>query len=384
MSSLDARLDALRGSSPPVPHNARTLAALTANPGCDRRSLLDAAGIDKDALAAHLGLPRPLRKSRLALSHDVAFERQVTGQNGAELLRLLRETLGLTLPEVSYEDLSSVGDANASSLQLRYSRTRALILSAARDPSDARTLLHHPVLRLTVAGHQAYLEPDAIAFQRHDTAQRQGTFHIVEIKSFAVIDEADNTKVTAAVIQAAAYVLALRELLASDGHPPDHVSDSLVLVTPLNFSDRPTATLVNALQKIKSLSRHLGRLRRLPELLDQLPPGTTFDLAAGPDEIPTRPRSDLAAALATTRPRYTPGCRQHCDLAFHCRSEARNQGRIEALGTEVRDDIAGLETIATALALTDGHLHPSRDQAHIVQALRHAHQVHADLLAGIG
>ncbi|WP_377273889.1 hypothetical protein, partial [Peterkaempfera sp. SMS 1(5)a] len=35
---------------------------------------------------------------------------------------------------------------------------------------------------MTVAGHQAYLEPDAIAFQRHDTAQRQGTFHIVEIK----------------------------------------------------------------------------------------------------------------------------------------------------------------------------------------------------------
>ncbi len=375
MSSLDARLGALRGTAPPIPHNARTLAALTANPSCDRRSLLDAAGIDKDALAAHLDLPRPLRKSQLALDYGIAFERKVTAQAGAPLVPLLRKALGLTLPEVSYEDVNSVGsDDDKSSPQLRHARTRSLILSAAHRRSKPRTLLDHPVLRLTVAGHQVYLEPDVIAFQL------DGVFHVVEIKSFPVIHgQPDPVKATAALTQAAAYVLALRELLAGDGLPPDRVSDTVILVNPRNFTRHPTATPFSAHKQIKNLSRHLGRLRRLPELLDNLPPGTTFDLASGPDQRPTRPRGELVAALVTVRPHYTPGCRHHCDLAFHCRTEALNQGRTAALGTAVRDDLAGIDTIAKALDLTDGRMHPSRDQQDITQALRHAQRIHADL-----
>ncbi|MER5656458.1 hypothetical protein ABT076_25980 [Streptomyces sp. NPDC002131] len=375
MSSLDARLGVLRGSAPPIPHNARTLAALTANPSCDRRSLLDAAGIDKEALAAHLGLPRPLRKSQLALDYGIAFERKVTAQGGTPLVPLLRQALGLTLPEVSYEDVNSVGSDDDSPLGLRRVHTRSRIRSAAHHTSDdPRTLLNHPVLRLTVAGHQVYLEPDIIAFQR------DGVFYVVEIKSFPVIHgQPDPIKASAALTQAAAYVLALRELLADDGLPPDRVSDTVILVNPRNFTRHPTATSFSAHKQIKNLSRHLGRLRRLPELLDKIPPGATFDLAPGPDQQPTRPRGELVAALATVRPYYTPGCRHHCDLAFHCRTEAHNQGRTAALGTAVRDDLAGIDTIATALALTDGHLHPSRDQKDITQALRHAQRIHAAL-----
>ncbi|WP_103514980.1 hypothetical protein [Streptomyces sp. SM10] len=378
MSSLDARLGALRGTAPPVPHNARTLAALTANPSCERRLVMDAAGIDKDALAAHLGHARPLQKSQLALDYGLAFERKVTAQGGTPLVPLLRQALGLTLPEVSYADVNSVGsDHDTSSLGIRHARTRHLVLSAAHRKSEPRTLLDHPVLRLTVAGHQVYLEPDVVAFQHN------GTFRIVEIKSFPVIHgQADPAKVTAALFQAAAYVLALRELLEDDGLPPEHVSDTVVLVNPRNFSHHPTATPHDARPQIKTLSRLLGRLHRLPELLDQIPSRTTFDLAPGPDKKPTRPRGDLVAALATTRPHYTSGCRHHCDLALHCRTEARNQGSTKTLGTAVGEDLAGIDTIATALALTDGHLHPSRDQKDITQALRHAHRIHADLRTG--
>ncbi|MFD5200478.1 hypothetical protein ACFWM7_10070 [Streptomyces sp. NPDC058375] len=378
MSSLDARLGALRGTAPPVPHNARTLAALTANPSCERRLVIDAAGVDKDALAAHLGHGRPLQKSPLALDYGLAFERKVTSRGGTPLVPLLREALGLTLSEVAYADVNSVGsDHDTSPLRIRHARTRHLVLSAARRKSEPRTLLDHPVLRLTVAGHSVYLEPDVIAFQHN------GNFHIVEIKSFPVIHgQPDPAKVAAALTQAAAYVLALRELLQDDGLPPQRVSDTVVLVNPRNFSHHPTATPHNARTQIRNLSRHLGRLHRLPELLDRLPPHTTFDLAPGPDKTPTRPRGDLAADLATTRPHYTPGCRHHCDLAFHCRTEARNQGRVEALGTAVGEDLAGIDTIATALALVDGHLHPSRDHKDITQALRHADRIHADLRTG--
>lgn len=375
MSSLDERLGVLRGTAAPIPHNARTLAALTANPSCERRSLLDAAGIDKDALAAHLGLPRPLRKSQLALDYGLAFERKVTAQAGAPLVPLLRQALGLSVPEVSYEDVNSVGsDDDKSPLRLRRIHTRSRIRRAAHGRPDPRTLLDHPVLRLTVAGHQAYLEPDVIAFQR------EGVFYVVEIKSFPVIHgQPDPLKATAALTQAAAYVLALRELLAEDGLPSERVSDTVVLVNPRNFTRHPTATPFSAHKQIKNLSRHLGRLRRLPELLGKVPPDTTFDLAPGPDQKPTRPRGELVAALATVRPNYTPDCRHHCDLAFHCRTEARNQGKTAALGTAVRDDLAGVDTIATALALTDGHLHPSRSQKDLTQALRHAQRIHADL-----
>ncbi|WP_151898037.1 hypothetical protein [Streptomyces sp. C8S0] len=266
MSSLDARLGVLRGTAPPIPHNARTLAALTANPSCDRRSLLDAAGIDKDALAAHLDLPRPLRKSQLALDYGLAFERQVTAQGGAPLVPLLRQALGLSVPEVTYEDVNSVGsDDDKSSAAAPHPHPLPHPQSSTRQVGP-RTLLDHPVLRLTVAGHQASLEPDVIAFQR------EGVFYVVEIKSFPVIHgQPDPIKATAALTQAAAYVLALRELLAEDGLPPDRVSDTVVLVNPRNFTRHPTATPFSAHKQIKNLSRHLGRLRRLPELLDKVP-----------------------------------------------------------------------------------------------------------------
>jgi len=239
-------------------------------------------------------------------------------------------------------------------------------------------LLDHPVLSLTVAGHPVHLEPDAVAFQHH------GVFYVVEIKSFPVIDgQADETQVGWALVQAAAYVLALRELLADAGLPPDRVSDTVVLVNPLNFSRVPTATPCDARKKIKSLRRHLDRLRRIPELLDKLPAGTSLDLLLDHTRLPTRPRTELETALTALPPHYTPRCREHCDLALHCRQEARTQGRIEVLGSDVRDDTAGIDTFTAALALVDGQLHPARDRTDTVHALRHAQRVHQDIEAGI-
>ncbi|MFF6779029.1 hypothetical protein ACFY8W_36530 [Streptomyces sp. NPDC012637] len=378
MSSLDARLGALRGSGPPLPHTARTLGALTANPRCDRRSILDAAGIDKDALATHLGLPRPLRKSQLALDYGIAFERQVTDQGAAALVALLRQALKLAPSAATYKDVNSVGsDNDKSPLGLRHAYTSTRILSAAHGRADPCNLLDHPVLSLTVAGRQAYLEPDVIAF--HD----EGVFYVVEVKSFPVIHgRPDPMKAAAALTQAAAYVLALRELLTGDGLSAERVSDTVVLVNPLNFTRRPTATPYNAAKQIRHLSRHLNRLERLPALVDDLPADTTFDLQPGADGRPTRPHGELTDALATTQPHYTPACRHHCELAPHCRTEARNQGSTGFLGPTVLNDLAGIDTIATALALTDGHLNPSRDQKDTVRALRHAQRVRTDLQKG--
>lgn len=131
MSQLNDRLAALRGPVSAKGHDARTLAALTANPGCNRRALLDAAGIDKDAIAVHLGKPRPLAKSSLALRSGAAFEQQVKADGCAELLRLLRDVLDLPLPEAAHTDLAAVGTQDASP-QVRYVHTRNAVLEALR------------------------------------------------------------------------------------------------------------------------------------------------------------------------------------------------------------------------------------------------------------
>lgn len=373
MSLLNDRLDALRGTVPAKGHDARTLAALTTNPGCTRRALLDAAGVDKDALAVHLGKPRPLAKSSIALRSGAIFEQQVKADGGAELLRLLREVLGLPLPEAAHTDLASVGTQDAS-LQVRHAYTRTAVLEAIRSTGPARTLLDHPILQLTVAGHPVYLEPDVVAFQI------DGAFHIIEIKSFAVLDgQADPAKVAAAVTQAAAYILALRELLENEGIDKDAVSDDVILITPRNFSRRPVASLVDARKKVAALTRQLSRLTRIEPLLDALPPHTTFDLAPDPDDRPTRDPKALAAALQTTSARYTPACRHFCDLAYFCRSEARDEGSIDVLGTGVRDDLGGIDHITTALRLADGTRTPAPDQTDLAAALQHAHTIRAQL-----
>jgi hypothetical protein len=377
VTTADSRLDALRGSTAPLSHTARTIAALTANPGCARRAVLDASGADKTKIAAHTGFSQTsgVSQSPFALGRGAAFETQVKGNGAADLIRLLRAKLGLTLPEVSYADLEQVG--GNTERDIRYRRTRALLLRAARDPDQAGTLYDHPMLRLQVGGHLAYLEPDVVAFQIG------GEFHVIEIKSFAVIDgQADEESVAAAAMQAAAYILALQDLLAAESLPSALVSADVILVTPENFTPNATATFLDVRKQVSVLRRQLARMKQIGTLLDQLPPGLTFDLAPGPDEEPTRPRRELAAALEAVPARYQPRCLKTCELAGFCRDEARAAGALTVLGAAVRDDLGGLDSIHTALALADGSREPPADQADIARALRHARNLTEELAGG--
>src|SRR5450756_3221669 len=94
--------------------------------------------------------------------------------------------------------------------------------SSAASDVYKRQMFDHPLLRLAVGGRHAYLEPDLIALHH------RGRFHVVEIKSFPIIDgQADPAKVAAAAIQSAVYVHALRDLLGGD---PGGVHYETVLV----------------------------------------------------------------------------------------------------------------------------------------------------------
>ncbi|MBB2747093.1 UNVERIFIED_ORG: hypothetical protein FHR35_006972 [Microbispora rosea subsp. rosea] len=368
-----SRLDSLRGPVPARDHNARTIAALAANPGCNRRAVLDAAGIDKERTARHLGYPSPFGQSVFAITRAKAFEDLVKANGCAELLRLLRERLGLSISEVSYDDLADVGGNTDNNL--RHTRTRTLLKRAAED-RDAGTLFDHPVLTLNVAGHEVYLEPTLIAFQF------QGRFHVVEIKSFAVIDDqADAVQVAAAARQSAVYVHALRQLFSELGLDPERVSHDVVLVCPENFANHPTATLVDVRKQLTVLKRQLSRLTRVEQIMNELPHGLTFHLDPDDDGVPRRPREELQAAISEVEARFAPDCMASCEMAFFCREEARACGSTDILGRATRDELGGIGSIAAVLGLADGSLPMADAQAEIAAQLRLVREMRREVSA---
>jgi hypothetical protein len=351
-----SRLDRLRGGTPAKRHNARTIAALTGNPGCTRRAVLDAAGVDKPKLARHIGFPGSFGQSRFALARGNAFEAMLKADDCALLRSVLAECLHLDASG-AYDDLGEDAD---DTLTARHGRTRRLLADAA-----GAALIDHPLLTLDVAGQRVFLEPDLIAFQA------AGRLHVVEIKSFAIVDgQADSAKVSAAAVQAGVYVLALRRLLTELGHDPALVSHDVVLVCTENFSLRPAAVVLDVRKQLSTLDRQLTRLASVSALVEALPEEVSFDLALPP--------ADLIAALGHVEARYAPECLSACELAVYCRHESR--GSTAALGRPVRDALGGTDTVAEALALAAGTATPTEEQAEAAALLQAAARLRAELL----
>ena len=363
-------LDRLRGAAPPRSHNARTIAALTGNPGCNRRAVLDAAGVDKQQLAAHLGFPTRFGQSQFAIARGNAFEAQVKAGGGVELLRLLAERLGLPVPDARYLDLAS---DTAGGLAARSSRAMRLLAGALAGAGDAGTLLDHPLLTLDVAGRQVYLEPDLIALELG------GRLHVVEIKSFAVIDgQADAAKVAAAAMQSAVYVLALRQCLRRAGADPLTVSDQVVLICPEDFANHPVATLVDVRRQLAVLRRQLARMERIDSLLAALPDGCTVDLCPDTAGVPTRPVVELAATMEHLPARYLPSCLAACELAYFCRHQAGDA--TAALGHQVREALGGVDRVSTVLRFAAGAGPVPEEQAEAAALLRAAAALRAEAI----
>ncbi|MFE2597846.1 hypothetical protein ACFXCZ_15320 [Streptomyces sp. NPDC059396] len=365
-TTLRRRLAELRGPSvAPQPLDARALAALAANPGCKRRALLDGAGVDKKALAKALGSPAPFGQSQFAFMRGNAFEAKVKADGGTELLRLLAERLGGEAPppapgEVSVPDLSAAGPEG------RTART-ALALREATE-AGGWALLDHPLLALDVAGSPAYLEPDAVV------VRPDGRWTVVEIKSFPMIDgSADAAKVGAAARQAAVYVLALERVAARTAGA--EVGDRVLLVCPKDFSNLPTASVVDIRKQLSVTRRQLTRLTRIEDIASALPEGTTFDVTRCSG-------AELTTAVGVVPAAYAPECLSACELSFHCRARARESGAVEALGRSVRGELGALTTVTAVLSAAHGDTGDPADPA--VAALRRAAALRAEALAGAG
>ncbi|MFD0143054.1 MULTISPECIES: hypothetical protein [unclassified Streptomyces] len=350
------RLAELRGPAvAPHPLDARALAALAANPGCRRRALLDGAGVDKTALAAKLGSPAAFGQSQFAFMRGNAFEAKVKADGGRELLRLL----GIDEP-----DAALVPDLTAAGPEGRAARTALALREATA--AGGWALLDHPMLALEVAGSPAYLEPDAVV------VHPDGRWTVVEIKSFPMIDgSADASKVGAAARQAAVYVLALERIAAlTEGA---QVAHTVLLVCPKDFSNLPTASVVDVRKQLSVTRRQLNRLTRIEDIAAALPDGVTFDVESCSAE-------ELTAAVESVPHAYAPECLSACELAFHCRERARAAAAVETLGRSVRGELGGLTTIGAVLAAARGEEGDAEDPT--VDALRRAQALRAEALAG--
>ncbi|MFJ9035631.1 hypothetical protein ACIRF8_03445 [Streptomyces sp. NPDC102406] len=365
-TGLRHRLAELRGPDrPPRPLDARALAALAANPGCDRRALLDGAGVDKARLADALGAPSGFGQSQFALARGNVFEARVKADGGSGLLHLVHARVDAAAPE-PVPDLVRAPDLSAMGPEGRTART-ALALREAVESPGLWTFLDHPMLALDVAGSPAFLEPDAVV------VHPDGSWTVVEIKSFPMIDgAADAAKVGAAARQAAVYVLALQEVA---GRLPDtaaRVRDRVVLVCPKDFSNLPAASAVDVRKQLSVTRRQLRRLTRIEDIAAALPPGTALD--------PDRPPAELAAAVESVPATYAPECLAACELAFHCRERSRAQGAVTSLGRPLRAELGGLTTVDAVLAVARGETGDPADPT--VAALRRAAALRAEALGG--
>ncbi|MFF0192864.1 hypothetical protein ACFYT5_08090 [Streptomyces anulatus] len=315
--------------------------------------------MDKGVLATALGSPAPFGQSQFAFMRGNAFEAKVKADGGAELLRLLYERLGggaeAPAGDAATPDLSAAGPEG------RAARTALALREATA--AGGWALLDHPMLALEVAGSPAYLEPDAVV------VHPDGRWTVVEIKSFPMIDaSADPSKVGAAARQAAVYVLALERVAAvTEGAEVGH---RVLLVCPKDFSNLPTASVVDVRKQRAVTRRQLTRLTRVEDIAAGLPEGTTFDPACPPEE--------LDAAVAAVPPTYAPECLAACELAFHCRARSRAEGAVETLGRSVRGELGGLTTVAGVLAAAAGKEGDPADPT--VAALRRAAALRAEAL----
>lgn len=362
-TALRQRLAELRGPDVPAKAlDARALAALAANPGCRRRAILDGAGVDKAAVAGALGSPSVFGQSQFALTRGNAFEAKVKADGGAELLRLVHERLD---PAAAPPVGAAVPDLSAIGPEGRTART-SLALREATAASGTWTLLDHPMIALDVAGSPAFLEPDAVV------VHPDGSWTVVEIKSFPMLDgSADPAKVGAAARQAAVYVLALEEV-AARLDPAPRVRHRVLLVCPKDFSNLPTASAVDIRKQRAVTRRQLARLTRVEDIADALPEGTCFS--------PDLPAADLTTAVESVPATYAPECLAACELAFHCRDRSRAEGVVTALGRSLRSELGGLTTIGEVLAAAHGAAGDPDDPA--VVALRRAAALRSEALRG--
>jgi hypothetical protein len=350
------------GEFPTTNMSARSTAALLENPGCERRAVLDAAGVHKAKLAAHVGQPTQFGQSPFAIGQGNRFESRVKDDGYAELVRVLGECLpafeGMTAPEAL--DLNTVGAGPADRVG-RVAGTQEALRQIVAGEVNAPNVLDHAMTTLRVGHRIVYLEQDALAFRDGDKLR------ICEVKGFPIVDgSADPGKTGAAVRQTAVYLASIQDTLEAIGADPAMVSPEVVLICPRNYSITPTGVLLDVSREVRALRRQLDRQVDVESLIAELPEGFAL-----PDPVNDPGGAEARATLGQLKPSYEPGCLGRCDLARHCRAESKAEDRPDRLGEPANNLLAGIATVSEAVELSKGGP-TTEDNAEVAKALADA------------
>ena len=355
-------LTAFRGDFPTANLNARRIAAALEVPGCHRRTVLEASVVNLEKLGVLATGDAVDRQSPYAIARGNQFETQVTDNGMASVLSLARKHLGLEIPEAREKDLSAAsvrlefpGIRRERVNNHRARLTRRYVKQMLTRPELGINLLRHGMTELNFGGELAYLEQDVLAFTV------RGRIHVVEIKSYPMIDgRADPSKASATGRQAAVYVLSLQELAESLGAAPDVVDTKVMIVLPENLSFRPTAAVIDTQLQVRRLRRQLADVPRAAAIVDALPLGTA--LPPMPDISNAREaaaaQTSVREALAQLPPRFGDGCIR-CPLFRFCRDEAEHQQTVARLGNVVAGDCGNITTVRAALDFAAGGRQPT-------------------------
>lgn len=366
-------LESIRGTLPRARANARSVAALTENPGCTRRRVIDSAGVVAHELAASLGHPTLRGQSPFAIEGGNRFEDRLKERSEyALLVEALAPYVELpSPPDLVVEDVNKVPGTRFTPewMDARVAKTGDALSKIARGEADAPHVVDHPVLRFELAGAHVNLEPDALAFRVGEKLE------LVEIKSYPIIDgQADPGKLSATAGQTAVYHMALRTTLERLGFDPELLVWSVILVAPRNFGRQPVAHRVPLKKKSMSLTRVLAAVPKTADVLADLDPGLTFDVDPGDTMDETTLRAALTAAVQEVSALFVPDCVTNCDMAAFCRAEAWAADDPARLGRDARDNLAGVHTLADALRLAEDGIDPGEEElADVADALGAAH-----------
>lgn len=382
--SEDRVLATIRGSLDKGRANARTVAAMTDNPGCTRRRVIEAASVRPYELAERLGYPVTRGQSPFAINTGKRFEDRLKERSEYQLLvEVLQPFVKLPTDGLVVVDLDrDVTGRGTARLDERARRTDEVLTKIARGDADAPHIVDHPVLVFDLAGTNVYLEPDALAF-------RIGTnLELVEIKSYAIIDgQADPAKLSATAGQSAVYVIALRATLARLGFQPELLVPSVILVAPRNFGRTPVAHRVPLRKKIVALQRVLRAAPKTSSIVGDLPHNFTLDVDPRTAMTREKRRSALEDVVRKLPMLYVPECLAACDMARFCREQAIADDDPSRLGRSARDNLAGVHKLADALRLaTRGPRADEPQLAPVADALQSAHRalLRARKAAGVG
>jgi hypothetical protein len=367
-------LTRLRGGFPTVRLTARRVAAVVEAPGCDRRVLLDGAGVDTAKLAGLLTGTFD-RQSPQAMARTVQFTQMLEANEHAQILALARMHLGLELREVRKRDMAdAAGSAELASTRetLRARFTRHEIARILRGDEAACNLLINPVTPLRVGPRTAWLEQDVLAFAE------AGHISVVMIKTFDYLDgEADPKKVGQTAREAAAHVLSLQELVEQLGYPSDRVGTKILLILPGALSFRPVGQVIDVAPKVDTLRRRLAALPDVEVLAEDIGIPVALPDVRNVKKAGGGAREQALEVVQRLPFRFGDGCPQ-CPMFRVCRDEAQQARDTSRLGSAVAATCGEVTSIDQAIALAQGTQQPAtRSEAALADVLGRAAAAHA-------